>query len=109
MIKEKEIEDDLRRNIREQEFERDFGENFGTQEYNEMKLEGLKSELRGFLAGQNSQKEKDLEIIEETKKRLGKLLIDNSKCYCREWTDKYRGISDVVFKELTQKIKGDEE
>jgi len=48
-----------------------------------------------------------IEMIEGVQKKLGKSLIDNSKCKCLNLTDKYRGISDIFFSELLKKIKGD--
>jgi len=49
-------------------------------------------ELKGFLAGQNSQKEKDLEIV-------GNQRIREGIHYLKGWT---------ILEELTQKIKGDD-
>ena len=48
------------------------------------------------------------EMIEELQKKVRRMLIDNSKCDCTEWTTRYGDISDVCFwefkKELLSKI-----
>ncbi len=71
-----------------------------TYEFNKKNLIRAQAELKGFLAGQNSQKEKDLEMIEEWFKDLMK----KTEIY----TDP-QILDDVEIMRLKQKIKGKED
>jgi len=58
----------------------------------------------GFREGRLYEQNKFKKMIEDLQKKVRRMLIDNSKCDCTEWTTRYGDISDVCFWEFISKI-----